>query len=98
MTAAARSRRYWENELGGLSEGPHVLGVAYRWLLTLRKVQRPQWGGAANTAEAYLNELAAEMLAVAREISQVDQMTNVQAEDYWRKTVQPWAAKRRAAS
>ena len=100
MTAAVRSRKYWEGELGGLSEGPHVLGVAYRWLLTLRKVQRPRpfWGGAGHGADMYLNEIARLMLAYARAISEADQMTDAEAGEYWRKVSQQETARREAAS
>lgn len=100
ITAAIRSRKYWESELAGLSEGPHVMGVAYRWLLALRKVQRPRhWrGGAASIADLYLNEISRQMLAYARAISEADQMTDVQAEEHWRKVWQQETARRKAAS
>ena len=60
------------------------MAVTYRWLCALRKFQRPRWGGAANTADEYLDYVAGQMLAYARHISKVDQMTDAEAEDYWR--------------
>lgn len=94
IAAARRSRRYWDGEMSTWRGAQDQMGLTYRWLRALQKVKRARGGGGQIIADKYLQDIANQMLWVAREISAVDQMTGQQAYDHYQARRKEWGTAR----
>jgi hypothetical protein len=83
IAAAARSRRYWDAEMVKFAAIDDTMLFAFRWLRALKKIERRRGSAQKTMANAYLSDLSERMLAVARQISAIDQMTGEQAWDFY---------------